>query len=379
MYKAEILADSLSPQGHRLTTMKVTFPRIVLAEFNTHRMFSRNSASSRAIPFNKMVQMVEENPFIPIAWQKDHKGMQGTEYFDQINIKENVDATVLKGDWLIAKAYAVKSAKMLHSRGVTKQLCNRLLEPFMWHTVIVTSSEEGLENFFKLRCPQYHTPVSGEGFYFRSKRDCIANHSNSDNISKLENMTNVEWLQINKSQAEIHIQAIAELMWDAYNESVPKQLQPGEWHIPFGDGLIADVTMFSKDKSEQARLLGKDLTSEFIKIATARCARISYETLGDNPKIDYEADLRLYDRLLAEGHMSPFEHCARVMGPEYYYSSINGYLLNTDFEITNGKVVDYEHSSTLTKNLGWCRNFRGFIQHRYKIETLKRISENGEE
>jgi thymidylate synthase ThyX len=108
MYKSEILADSLSPQGDRLTTFKVTFPRIVLAEFNTHRMFSRNSASSRAIPFKKMVKMVEENPFIPIAWQKDHKGMQGTEYFtDSINIEG------CNYEWLKArdKAYSKALAK----------------------------------------------------------------------------------------------------------------------------------------------------------------------------------------------------------------------------------------------------------------------------
>jgi len=84
-----------------------------------------------------------------------------------------------------------------------------------------------------LRCPKYHTPVSGEGFYFRSKKDCIANHSNPENLSKLENMTDVEWLQINYSQAEIHIQKIAEMMWDAMNESVPKVLKSGEYHLPF--------------------------------------------------------------------------------------------------------------------------------------------------
>ena len=68
---AEIIADSVDSKGNRITTMLLTFPRFILAELNTHRMFSRNSASSRAIPFEKMVKMVEEDPFIPIAWQKD--------------------------------------------------------------------------------------------------------------------------------------------------------------------------------------------------------------------------------------------------------------------------------------------------------------------
>jgi hypothetical protein len=158
MYNCEILADSLSPQGNRLTTMKITFPRIVHSEMMTHRMFSRNSASSRAIPFNKTVQMVEENPFTPIAWQKDHKGMQGSEYFtDEIN-----DIPALKIAWLCAKENTISTAKYLNNcfenpdgstEGLTKQLCNRLLEPFMWHTVIVTATE--FSNFFKLRCPEY--------------------------------------------------------------------------------------------------------------------------------------------------------------------------------------------------------------------------------
>ena len=84
MIQARILADSISERGDRITTYLLTFPRIILAEFNTHRAFSRNSASSRAIPFKKMVESVQTNPFIPIAWQKDHKGMQGTEYLSEV-------------------------------------------------------------------------------------------------------------------------------------------------------------------------------------------------------------------------------------------------------------------------------------------------------
>ena len=71
MIKAQVVADSLNPQGDRLTSLLVTFPRIILAEVNTHRMLSKNTRSSRAIPFNKMVEAVQNNPFIPIAWQKE--------------------------------------------------------------------------------------------------------------------------------------------------------------------------------------------------------------------------------------------------------------------------------------------------------------------
>jgi hypothetical protein len=337
MYKAEILADSLAPSGARLTTMKITFPRFILAEMNTHRVFSRNSASSRAIPFKKMVKMVEENPFIPIAWQKDHKGMQGTEY-----IEEGFSGTTFcEKTWLYARDKSIQNAKALNENNVTKQLCNRFLEPFMWHTVIVSATE--WENFFKLRCPQYEAneDMTGIKHVFRSRKDLL------NIFPEISIYNELDWYKINKSQADIHIQAIAELMWDAYNESTPKQLKAGEWHIPFEPDAY---------EAHFANRLGlAEFQEAKIKIATARCARISYQTLGDDPKIDYEADLKLHDRLLEEGHMSPFEHCARIMNDQEYYQFRKGWLDNTSKEIINSSA-------------GWCNNFRGFIQYRYLTE-----------
>lgn len=336
MYKAEILADSLSPQGNRLTTMKITFPRIILAEFNTHRMFSRNSASSRAIPFKKMVQMVQENPFIPIAWQKDHKGMQGSEYFTDTEMPNIIEPNWFTNRWLEARNKAVEQALILNNAGVTKQLCNRLLEPFMWHTVIVSATE--WENFFNLRCPQYTFEGDSFKLVYKSKKDAMKDGWEA-NDEHPEGGSTIDWLKINHSQADIHIQAIAELMWDAMNESTPKQLQAGEWHISFGDVFHWDKILRSNIDETDRDLL--------IKVATARCARLTYETLGDNPKIDYEADIKLHDRLLIEKHWSPFEHNARAMSNQEY----------EEFYTCNDGTGD-----------GWCRNFRGFIQYRHLIE-----------
>lgn len=148
---AQIVADSIGPYGDRITTYLLTFPRFILAELNTHRMFSRNSASSRAIPFEKMLKTVEEDPFIPIAWQFDHKGMQGNEY-----VTEESDYGGIKArneSWLQARDFAIQQAKDLSSMDTTKQICNRLLEPFMWHTALISATE--FSNFFKLRCPEY--------------------------------------------------------------------------------------------------------------------------------------------------------------------------------------------------------------------------------
>lgn len=148
MISAKVVADSICPRGNRLTTLEVIMPRYILAEFNTHRMFSRNSASSRAIRFEKMVQSIEENPFIPYAWQKDHAGMQGTEY---ITDKSEIQGKRLM--WLSARDKAIEGAKALNNAGVTKQLCNRLLEAYMYHKVLVSATE--WSNFMELRAPKY--------------------------------------------------------------------------------------------------------------------------------------------------------------------------------------------------------------------------------
>jgi len=361
-FKTEILADSLNPQGDRITTMKITFPRFILAEFNTHRMFSRNSASSRAIPFNKMVKMVQENPFIPIAWQKDHKGMQGTEYFTD-EMSSVVDGHYpdalreLERNWLKGRDKAVETAVRLNELNLTKQLCNRLLEPFMWHTVIVTATE--FENFFNLRCPQYQ---ARNYEVYKSKKDFITDNQFNTEAQVLPDYTNiVDWLKLNKSQAEIHIQAIAELMWDAMNENTPKQLKAGEWHIPFGDNIDenpkirTELEILSNKIYHTSIADSGDMEMLKVKIATARCARISYQTLGDNPKIDYESDIRLHDILVNNGHASPLEHCARAMDRgEYAFSFYKGALTETNKDKDNS---------------GWCRNFKGFIQYRHLVEV----------
>lgn len=382
---AEIIADSLNEFGDRLTTMIVTFPRIILAEFNTHRVFSRNSASSRAIPFEKMVKSVQENPFIPIAWQKDHKGMQGIDYItDEQNLK------VIKEDWLNAKDNAIWSATDLHKGfnkkdnfghwlptendefidKVTKQLCNRLLEPFMWHTVIVTSSE--WENFFNLRCPQY---VDETGNVYRSKIDFI-NNTLDPTQGWMVDRHSTKWFLINKGAAEIHMMQLAECMWDAYNESKPKELKAGEWHIPFSDdlenvGLGGGMHVQSMTHQLQTILERK------IKVAVARCARVSYTVVGEEGKEpNYENDIKLHDILAKNGHASPFEHCAKAMNIEDYRSNINGKikLINdSDFQTEFSAKTGYTPLSGACENeaLGWCRNFKGFIQYRELLENNK--------
>ena len=356
-YKCEIIADSLSPQGNRLTTYVITYPRIVHAEMCRHRMLSRNTASSRAIPFAKMIKDVQENPFIPIAWQFKHKGMQGSEYVNPEEHYGEIEARV--DSWLEARDKAVEMANDLDFLDTTKQLCNRLLEPFVWTTEIITGTEWA--NFFELRCPQYVVsgypdgcnPEALEPFEatFRSRKDAIGW------LPELENFTEIDWLECNESQAEIHIQKIAEMMWDARNQSTPKSLKPGEWHIPFGDNISNEKLReaVAPESLKEGFVRTKDYMQKkiegAIKIATARCARISY--LNFEGKDDYRADIKLHDRLMEMKHWSPFEHCARVMSEK-----------EISFHIRTGLA-----RQQAWKEYGWCRNFRGFIQYRHMVES----------
>lgn len=461
LISAEIVADSKAPTGERITTYKLVMPRFILAEFNTHRLFSRNSASSRAIPLKKMIQQVKKTPFIPMAFQKDHSGMQGVEYITDEDALEAV-----KYLWLEGRNVMIRVAESLNAgenssgktdNKVTKQLCNRLLEPFLYHTVLVTATE--WSNFFALRNPDYVLHDDNKEFHFKSRKDAIAHFGEDELVEyqtesvKLKDLSDVQWLQFNEGMGEIHIMDLAEKMWDAMNESTPKELKEGEWHIPFGDNidLKANFNPSDKDKefhSKRRMFIVKEDKLQYapvgcdkshieyfgdlsnlvrgfifdnkvytyindfipirsnivrnelsgmgysffegtkdgfhynydekidpqVKIATARCARISYETLGDNPKIDYEADIKLHDMLLKDGHMSPMEHCARVMTYHERKLQIKG----------EGKTYSEAGAGAFTNNplgalsvheipesaQGWSRNFKGFIQYRELVEQL---------
>ena len=354
MIKAEIVGHSLSPQGDELISVLATFPRIILAEVNTHRMLSKNTSSSRAIPFNKMLEAIQTNPFIPIAWQREHSGMQGTEY---VEMTEGI-----LQQWEIAKENAIFQAKELNDCHITKQICNRLLEPFMWTTMLITGSREGWNNFFKLRCPSYtfHTDESEDDFIFKSRKDAI-NYFPKDEVVEyetgnvlLKDLTDLQWLKVNTGQAEIHMMALAESIWDSVNESTTKQLQPGEWHIPFEDKFDNHTLLNETNDSNK-------LTNLKVKVSVAMAARTSYTIVGEEKGLNYENLIGLHNRLLTQDppHSSPMEHCARAMNEDEYYNNIKG--LRKD---SNAK-----HFSERPETLGWCYNLKGFIPYRYFVDN----------
>lgn len=338
---AKIVGDSINKFGNRLTTFEVIFPRIILSEVNTHRMLSKNSASSRAIPFNKMLKMVENNPFIPIAFQKDHKGMQGTQYFTGWRQK------VVKLAWIAASKAAIFAAKKLHKLGVTKQICNRLLEPFMYHKVLVSGTE--FENFFHLRSPVYKRGNKE----FRSWNDLVhhvmtVERANRDVVDELDNKTPFERLLENKGMAEIHIMALAEEMWNVYQSSTPKLLEDGQWHIPYEseiEKLLPPTLPIREGLS-----LDEGVNEYKIKLSTVMAARTSYTVVGEDQKpLTWQRMVELHDELANANpkHASPFEHCGQAMS-DYEYAFKSSYNVSED-------------------TWGWSGNFRGFNQYRKSL------------
>lgn len=142
MIEAKVILDSLNPyNGTRLTTLELTYPRFVHSEFMTHRMFSRNAASSRAIPIEKFIKKVKESPAMPVFWGAAQKGMVAA------NEIENIDGAIHL--WLEARDSAISFVERLNALGLHKQIPNRILEPWFDITVICSATE--FSNFFRLR------------------------------------------------------------------------------------------------------------------------------------------------------------------------------------------------------------------------------------
>lgn len=229
---ARIVADSVNPEtGDRVTSIEMVMHRFVLAELNTHRVFARNSASSRAIPLERNLEQYRDDPAWPVAYPREQPGMQGGEDLEGEDLLAAV-RLLRRVHWntvcdIESYVNLVPKENRLH-----KSVINRLLEPFLWHKVLVTG-------------------VDWDGFFVQRRSEA----------------------------AQPEIQDVAELAWEAREDSKPRELAQLEWHRPYGGTVQESV---------------------------ARCARLSY---GGGARSN---DAALHDRLLEAGHWSPFEH---VMTP----------------------------------------------------------------
>lgn len=278
--EVSVLADSLNvATKRRLTSFLLRYPRFIHSEVMTHRVFERNSASSRAIPTAKLLAEVLRDPAMPVRWGKMNRGMQDAGPLPRGT------AAVCRALWRLARYPVVGLVWLMLKLGLAKQVANRLLEPWCWMTVVLTGTEWA--NFYRLRAHK---------------------------------------------DAQPEICELATQMLRAHAASEPRPLQPGEWHLPFirpadelaWAGLPEEVRVaWSSHAPDDATRSRRDGTPYFLRLATARCARVSYVNFYG--KDDPAEDAKLHDRLRASGHHSPFGHSARAESADAFFANLRGF------------------------------------------------------
>lgn len=254
---AKILAYSRDHRGRYIVSWELEYPRFIHGEFMTHRLFSRNAASSRAIPVAAMIQAVRDNPAKPIHWGMNQPGMQAAVELAGSSLVD------VKGEWMLAAMNAADSAEFMASEGAHKQIANRILEPFQTMKTVMTAT--CLDNFFWLR---------------------------------------------NHEDAQPEIKELARLMWEALQDNAPILLNPGDWHVPYyGAGYWRDCGYVNSDLEGLHNKRDKTSTlKNALAISASCCAQVSYRRLDDT----LEKAQMIFQRLVDSKpvHASPFEHAA---------------------------------------------------------------------
>lgn len=283
---AKIIAHSKAPNGEELITMEIELHRFILPEFNTHRSFSRNFQSSRAVPIEKMIEQVRNDPAMPVHWGKNQSGMVAESELDELVWFGDgvVGAYTKEETWQDAAWNAALIAEAMSNAGYHKQLVNRLLEPFMKTKGVVTATRTAYESFFKLRCHK---------------------------------------------DAQPEIKLLAERMKESLNNSVPELLQYGDYHLPY----VKCIRKFTSERYPVTEQLNEhdnfpvyiDLDiPDAVKISCSCNAQVSYRRLDDR----LEKALKVYDmlNLPVDGvypedppHFSPTEHIVKVVDTKMMY------------------------------------------------------------
>lgn len=274
---AKIIKYSVDPSGdNRIITLHARYWRGIHSELMTHRVFSRNARSSRAVPVITMLNEVRTDPFVPRHWGANQKGMQaGEECNESITVAMPHPTDYLnvtrEEAWLRARDEAVRWAEGYMKAGYHKQIANRLLEPFMYIDTLITATE--WDNFFELR---------------------------------------------DDKAAEPHIRDLAQEMREAIMAAEPEILWPGQWHTPYVDFVPGTDDFFMCNEWGDDHASGDDMprvSDNFaqdlaIRLSVARCARISYRPFDGNADMGSELK-RYHDLVVARPiHASPAEHQA---------------------------------------------------------------------
>ena len=242
--EVKVILDSISPKGDRITTFELKYWRPLLPEMNTHRVFSRNAASSRARGFEKNLQQVITSPWFPEHWNAEQPGMQGGEEFpDDVKAFLNEEVSLLAKEVAIKLQHMNLITKMLTGKEIHKQYLNRYLEPFMPVTQLVTATD--WDNFLNLRL---------------------------------------------SAEAQPEMRDVAERIKFLLDTHRPAKRVA---HYPY----ITEEEYFSMN------------LDHIFMVSVARCARVAYRSSSEKT-YNIQKDIDLYNRLLENKHMSPFEHVA---------------------------------------------------------------------
>lgn len=304
---ARIVADSVNKNGNRITTFELEYHRFIHSELMTHRLFSRNAMSSRAVPVSKMIEQVRNNPATPIHWGKNQAGMQAAE----VLVEESLDNA--KRQWKQSAIYAASQAEIMSSIGSHKQIVNRLLEPFQTMKTVLTATE--FDNFFWLRCD---------------------------------------------SDAQPEIQELANCMFEAMKQSEPEVLESEQWHTPYVEHIFKGGKFESYCLTDEEDNVIKLLTEEEAKaISASCCAQVSYRTLNNT----YEKAMDIYSKLASgrKVHASPFEHIAT---PMEYPSHKRFPELAMEYSTLESGVTHCD-----VDGKAWSGNFKGWIQLRQTLDN----------
>lgn len=309
--KAKIIQHSISEEGKEIATFELEDPRFIHGEFLTHRIFSRNSASSRAIPIKIMNQYILDNPAEPIHWGKNQAGMQAGEELTGFR------KTIVKLCWHTAKYLAVNISKLMSKLGAHKQVANRLTEPFQHMKIVLTATE--LDNFFELRLHK---------------------------------------------DAQPEIQELAKQMYKELINSKPMEIKEDEWHLPY----------ITRTRTNDGKLLyldgsGNVLSLDQAKIISASCcAQVSYRKNDESLEKAY----KIYKMLIESEprHASPVEHQATpIKRTQKFIQNLDGKGEVVVLNLTHDSST-WQEGITHVDRLGnfWSGNFKGWVQNRQLLD-----------
>jgi hypothetical protein len=301
---ATIIADSISKAGIRFTTYEIQYPRIILAELNTHRMNPKNSASSRAIPAAKMFEQLTGRP---VRFGGNQAGMQDNGEHNAL-----VNGYTAAEWWRLGMLSMKNFAQAFSEAGFHKQIFNRLTEPFQMMKTVISGTE--WNNFFYLRWDEAADPTICE---------------------------------------------LASVMKEAREASTPQVLEAGQWHLPYVfaeiDSLNGKQSYFLDDNCDSDSISLDDA----IKVSCARTAAVSFR----NTDYGLVKCIEVYERLVNSGklHGSALEHAATPMKPE---AGNKRFPVNVPENPTTWE----DGISHMDRNYQlWSGPLRGFIQHRKTV------------